>query len=156
MSRLLFLIGGLVLGIGVGQTAYVHGPAAGGGAVVIVLVLVGLAWFGGQRDRASAVAVAVARAEATAAAVSEAQAAAIAQAAVHLHMTGIGGTVPDAAAIPEAAGSGSRPGRHQLGAPRRLQLEGRPVSADEFVYAWAERDLAHQQSSSHDGEVMTM
>lgn len=113
MSRLLFLLVGVIAGTAVGNQGRGYGSTGLGVLVFVVVVAVGLAWFAGQRDKASAVAVAVAKAQAVAAADAEAQAAAIAQAAVHLHLAGAdgGGVVAETARV-ERAASTARLGRH--------------------------------------------
>lgn len=87
MSRLVWLLGGLLGGVVVGRNAEPMAQPAGAAVVLALLVGCGLCWVAGYRGKSTAVATAVAHAQAVAAADAEANAAAIAQAAVHLHMS---------------------------------------------------------------------
>lgn len=88
MSRLVWLLVGLVGGIIAGRNSpAMNGPVT---AAVLAAAVVGggVCWAAGYRGKSQAVAAAVAVATAAAAADAEANAQAIAQAAVHLHLAG--------------------------------------------------------------------
>lgn len=87
MSRLVWLVVGLMGGLIVGRNAEPMTHPAGAAVVLALLVGCGVCWFAAYRGKSVAVATAVAVAQAAAAADAEANAAAIAQAAVHLHLS---------------------------------------------------------------------
>jgi ApbE superfamily uncharacterized protein (UPF0280 family) len=96
VSRLVWLLAGLLGGLVVGRNAEPMIDPAGAAVVLALLVGCGLCWTAGYRGKSVAVATAVAQAQAVAAADAEANAAAIANAAVHLHLEQLGHRVGSA------------------------------------------------------------
>ena len=86
MSRLVWMVAGLLGGIIVGRNAEPMVNPAGGAVVLALLVGCGVCWMAAYRGKSQAVATAVAVATASVHAEVEATAQAIAQAALHIHL----------------------------------------------------------------------
>lgn len=91
MSRLVWLVLGLMGGIAVSRNAPAMSAPAASAVILCGVVACGFVWWAAYRGKsqavASAVAVAVAQAHAEAEAVADARAAAVAQSAVNLFLT---------------------------------------------------------------------